>query len=107
MGPVVESSVYDGEVYDARRETPGWDMPGFADSGWSAAQVVDGSAGIRSSQMMQPIRVVDTIVPMRLTSPEPGVYVYDMGQNMSGWAALRMEGKAGDQSHSALCRGTL
>ncbi len=95
QGPVVESSVYDGEVYDARRETPGWDMPGFVDSGWSAAQVVDGSAGIRSSQMMQPIRVVDTMVPVRLTSPEAGVYVYDMGQNMSGWAVLRMEGAPG------------
>lgn len=34
-GPVVESSVYGGEVYDARMETPGWDQPGFAETGWS------------------------------------------------------------------------
>jgi alpha-L-rhamnosidase len=94
-GPIADASVYDGEVYDARRETPGWDMPGFADAGWSAAQVVEGSAGIRSSQMMQPIRVVDTIVPVKLTSPEPGVYVYDMGQNMSGWGRLQVEGPTG------------
>ncbi len=44
-GPVVESSVYGGEGYDARKETPGWDQPGFAETGWTAAQVVDGSAG--------------------------------------------------------------
>jgi alpha-L-rhamnosidase len=96
-GPIVEDGVYDGEVYDARRETAGWDAPGFADSGWSAAQVVEGSAGVRSSQMMPPIRVVDTIVPVRLTSPQPGVYVFDMGQNMSGWARLRVRGAAGTQ----------
>lgn len=94
-GPVLEDSVYDGEVYDARRETMGWDEPGFADAGWSAAQVVEGSAGILSSEMMPPIRVVDTIVPIKLTSPEPGVYVYDMGQNMSGWARLQVQGAAG------------
>ena len=95
QGPVVDSSVYDGEVYDARRETSGWDRPGFADSGWTAAQVVEGSGGIRSSQMMPPIQVVDTMVPINLTSPQPGVYVFDMGQNMSGWARLRVRGPAG------------
>ena len=94
-GPVLEDSVYNGEVYDARRETPGWDQPGFADSGWSAAQVVEGSAGIRSSQMMPAIQVIDTLVPVQVTSPEPGVYVFDMGQNMSGWARLRVQGPAG------------
>ena len=46
-----------GEVYDSRLETPGWDLPGFEDSSWSPVRVVDGSNGIRSSQMMPPIRV--------------------------------------------------
>jgi len=94
-GPILEDSVFDGEIYDARRETPGWDAPGFDDSAWSAAEKVEGSAGIRSSQMMPPIRVVDTVVPVRLTTPQPGVYVFDMGQNMSGWARLRVRGAAG------------
>jgi alpha-L-rhamnosidase len=94
-GPVIESSVYGGEVYDARKETPGWDQPGFAETGWTAAQAVDGSAGARSSEMMPPIRVVDEMVPLKMTSPAPGVYVFDMGQNMSGWARMRLEGPAG------------
>lgn len=94
-GPVVEDSVYDGEVYDARRETPGWDQPGFAETGWAAAQVVEGSNGARSSQVMPAIRVVDEIIPVRMSSPQAGVYVFDMGQNMSGWARLHLEGPAG------------
>ena len=94
-GPVVESSVYGGEVYDARKETPGWDQPGFAETGWTAAQVVDGSAGARSSEMMPAIQVVDEMVPKQMTSPQPGVYIFDMGQNMSGWARLKLEGTAG------------
>lgn len=94
-GPILEDSVYDGEVYDSRRETPGWDTPGFDDSKWTRAALVEGSDGIRSAEMMPAIRVVDTVVPKRVTNPEPGVYVFDMGQNMSGWAELKVRGPAG------------
>jgi len=45
-GPIVGDSVYDGEVYDARLETPGWDLPGFDDSSWVMAQVVAGWSGV-------------------------------------------------------------
>jgi alpha-L-rhamnosidase len=95
QGPIVGDSVYDGEVYDARREMPGWDRPGFDDSAWRSAQVVEGSQGVLSAEMMPPIQVVDEIVPTAMTSPEPGVYVCDMGQNMSGWARLRVRGPRG------------
>ena len=37
-GPILRNSVYLGEVYDARREQPGWDRPGFDDSGWEPAR---------------------------------------------------------------------
>jgi len=94
-GPVVANSIYNGETYDARLETPGWDRPGYADGQWSAAEVVAGPKGVLSAQMMPPIQVVDTIVPLRMASPKPGVYVYDMGQNFSGWAQLRVRGQQG------------
>jgi len=94
-GPIVNDSVYDGEIYDARRELPGWDLPGFDDSAWSAAQTVEGSKGTLSAQMMPPIRVIDSIVPVTLANPRPGVFVYDLGQNLSGWAELRVRGPRG------------
>ena len=95
QGPILADSVYDGEEYDARREMPGWDQPGFEDSGWSAAQTVEGSKGTLSAQMMPPIRVVDSMVPRGIANPKPGVFVFDMGQNMSGWVQLRVRGPAG------------
>ena len=36
-GPILRNSVYLGEVYDARKEQPGWDRPGFDDSAWEPA----------------------------------------------------------------------
>ena len=94
-GPITSDSVWDGEIYDASRETPGWDRPGFNDSNWAAAQLVKNPGGVLSAQMMPPIRVVDTITPVGLTNPQPGVYVYDLGQNFSGWAQLRVKGPRG------------
>jgi alpha-L-rhamnosidase len=94
-GPVTDNSIYDGETYDARLEAPGWDLPGFDDSSWAATQEAKSPGGILSAQMMPPIRVVDTIVAKSLTNPQPGVYVYDMGQNFTGWARLRVRGPRG------------
>ncbi|MGO8786432.1 MAG: family 78 glycoside hydrolase catalytic domain, partial [Terriglobia bacterium] len=96
-GPIVSDSVWNGEVYDARREQPGWDSPGFDDSAWTAAEILEGSKGILSAQMMPPIRDVDSMVPVALSNPRPGVYVYDMGQNFSGWVDLHVSGPRGAQ----------
>lgn len=94
-GPVTADSIYDGETYDARLESPGWDSPGFKETGWRPAQVVEGPKGLLSAQMMPPIRVTDTLVPLKMTNPASGVYVFDMAQNASGWARLRVSGPRG------------
>ncbi len=95
QGPVVSDSVYDGEVFDARREVRGWDEPDLDATGWAAVKILPGTGGELSSEMMPPIRVVDTLTPVRMTSPEPGVYVYDFGQNFAGWAGLHVNGPRG------------
>ena len=33
-GPIVENSIYYGEIYDARLEQPGWNKIGFDDKNW-------------------------------------------------------------------------
>jgi alpha-L-rhamnosidase len=94
-GPITSDGIWNGETYDARRETPGWDRPGFDDSAWKPAQAVEAPGGVLSAEMMPPIQVVAAVVPVKLSNPEPGVYVYDMGQNMSGWVELRVRGPRG------------
>ncbi len=94
-GPIVSDSIYDGEVYDARRETPGWDTPSFDDSAWRAARTMEGSNGERSPETMPAIEAVGELAPKSISSPDPGVYVYDFGQNVSGWARLRVRGPRG------------
>ena len=95
QGPILSDSIYDGEVYDARKETPGWDRPGYQDQAWKPAEPVATPAGTLSAQLMPPIRVIDDIVPFQMSSPRPGVFVYDLGQNFSGWVRLRVRGPRG------------
>ena len=94
-GPIVFSSTYGGEDYDARRALPGWDQPGFDDSSWTAAQVVEGPGGALRPEVAPPLRVIHTYTPVKVTHPKPGVTVYDLGQNFAGWPAIAVTGPAG------------
>ncbi len=94
-GPVTHDGIRHGEDYDARLEQPGWDTAGFDDSSWAAPRVVAGPKGVLRAEMVPPNRVMRTIVPVAVTEPKPGVFVFDMGQDFAGWAQLRVSGPAG------------
>jgi alpha-L-rhamnosidase len=93
--PVVRSDIYAGEVYDARLEQTGWEKPGFDDSSWNAAVVADAPSIAVSSQITAPARVIATLDPKQVTPAANGAYIFDMGQNMVGWATLKVKGAAG------------
>jgi len=97
FGPIIVSEMFEGETYDARREMPGWASPGFDDAAWSA--VVTGS---RISPLIQaypgvPVRAIQEMPTVAVTEPKPGIYVFDLGQNFSGWARLKVKGSAGSK----------
>lgn len=94
-GPVVLDGTRQGEFYDARKEMPGWDKGKFDDSAWKPAELAKPIPGLVSAQMMPPIRQIETLKPVKITEPKPGIFVFDMGQNMTGWAQLKVQGPAG------------
>jgi alpha-L-rhamnosidase len=93
--PIIRSEIYAGEVYDARLEQAGWETPGFDDSGWNSAVVADAPSIAVSSQITAPARVITTLSPKQVTPIANGTYIFDMGQNMVGWATLKVKGAAG------------
>ncbi|QEG02424.1 Bacterial alpha-L-rhamnosidase [Stieleria maiorica] len=42
-GPIQEADLLMGEAYDARKEMPGWALPGFDDSDWRSAILAEGN----------------------------------------------------------------
>jgi alpha-L-rhamnosidase len=94
-GPIRSSDILNGESYDARREVPGWDTPGFDDARWSAADVASNVGTQLVAQSNEPIRITRDVKPVSINEPAKGVYVFDLGQNMVGWARIAVRGDAG------------
>jgi alpha-L-rhamnosidase len=95
VSPILKAEIYDGESYDARREQPGWDEPSFADSNWKPAQAVAPKEPAIVAQFFPPVRVEKTLSAKAITTPKPGTYIYDFGQNLAGVASLRAQAPTG------------
>ncbi|MFJ3496956.1 alpha-L-rhamnosidase [Streptomyces sp. NPDC086091] len=93
--PVTTADLVHGEEYDARRETAGWDRAGFDDATWPACEPTAGVTAEVVAQADGAIRVAQELTARTVTEPKPGVYVYDLGQNMVGTVRLRVRGPAG------------
>jgi alpha-L-rhamnosidase len=93
--PITANDIYNGEDYDAQLAQPGWDQPGFDASAWKPVTTVAAPGATMTADDIPPIRVVASIRPVAMTQPRPGVYVFDLGQDIAGWEQLRVQGPAG------------
>lgn len=93
--PILNAEIYAGETYDARLEKPGWNQVHFDAKSWAPALPADPFSGTLSSQVDTPPSVVQIVKPERVNAVPGGSYVFDMGQNMVGWVALKVKGQAG------------
>lgn len=95
--PIGENDIDFGEKYDARKEQDGWSAPGLDDSAWLPARENEGPTGELKSQMMPAMKVVETIRPVKITEPRPGVFVYHFDQLFGGWSRFHIVGNKGDE----------
>jgi len=93
--PLTFASLYHGETFDAGLETPGWDTPAFQAGAWQPASVLSPTPARLAPNTMPPVRVIQTIRPVGVKEPKPGVFVFDMGQNFAGFVRLRAAGAKG------------
>ena len=99
-GPIKYSDFLMGEQYDARKEQRGWDLPKFDDGSWTPVFVQSDSVTASGHPALvgdpgPPIRVMQELRPIAITQPSPGAYLFDLGQNMVGWARLTVTAPAG------------
>ena len=88
--PIINNNVYAGEEYDARLEIKNWFSAEYDDSKWENAKWSNEPAPLLVSQTIPPIKKIKSIKPVSVSEPRPGVFVFDMGQNFSGWAKLKV-----------------
>jgi alpha-L-rhamnosidase len=111
FGPILHDDLLIGSDYDARLELKGWDAPGFDDHAWSP--VVVGGNGIPTypsvapgdhektilvqAAVAEPSRCLEELPALKITETKPGIYTFDLGQNMVGWVRLKVHGTAGQR----------
>ncbi len=93
--PVIFNSIYTAEHYDARKEQPGWDTPGFKAEGWGGIHTTGTPSNNIVAQALHPIRNVKEYRPVSLTRIDDRTWLYDFGQNMSGVTRLKVSGPEG------------
>lgn len=94
-GPILGSDFMMGETYDARRERKGWDTSKFAGDDWLPVQPVAAPPVALVAQPSEPVRVIETITPVSVKKIRSGVFIVDLGQNITGWVQLRVKARAG------------
>lgn len=115
---ITYDSVFNGERYDARLEIPGWNEPGPSTctgldcrqvvmflcssdiictsiDAWNESQLAVPLGAVLSSQMIPPIRLKQVFRPTRMSEPEKNIFIFDFGQEFSGFCTLRVTGPRG------------
>lgn len=123
-GPVLMGDIYNGESYDARRDT-GWSQAGYDDTAWCRTEPFTGFAGQvtpflgptvrvrealcrtpRTATVYSTVQATGTtygqIAPLRVVSGDAPLQLkagetvlYDMAQNMVGWVRFTVRGERG------------
>ncbi|MBI5766626.1 MAG: family 78 glycoside hydrolase catalytic domain [Verrucomicrobia bacterium] len=81
-GPILSADFLMGEIFDARR----------APHDWRPAREVAAPAASLVAQRSEPVRAFDEFAPVSANEIKPGVWIFDLGQNIAGFVRLRLRG---------------
>ena len=84
--PVRMADIYDGETYDATKETTGWH---------NAAPETLKITPVITAEYGAPVKAHEVMRPMAITTAKDGEVIYDFGQNFAGVIHMKLNGKAG------------
>lgn len=96
--PVSFSDIYDGEIYDARKEQPGWDAPGFSDQNWKSVTACEADKSILVPQTGCKVKELIPVAVKEIIITPEGDTVLDFGQNLTGWVHMKIKGKKGEKA---------
>jgi alpha-L-rhamnosidase len=92
--PVIESDIFDGEMYDARIAKV---VPALGKT-FDVKPVEIGTARLEARRSL-PVCINEEIEPVAVIHTPAGETVVDMGQNMTGWVRFRTSAPSGTRIH--------
>ena len=95
-GPIYFNGIRNGEHYDANNELGAWTCQGYDDSDWDYARITRAPGGELLASEFEPIKPFRTFRPVKKWKIEDK-WVFDFGQNGSGYGLFNFRGKAGTE----------
>lgn len=93
--PITYNSIFGGEDYNANLEQKGWNSKGFNDANWKKVVVQEAPKGVLRAQYTTPIIVQKQYEVKEAKELKPNFYIFNMGQNLSGFTTIKVKGKKG------------
>tara|TARA_R110002050_G_scaffold141496_2_gene266691 strand:+ start:37445 stop:40279 length:2835 start_codon:yes stop_codon:yes gene_type:complete len=96
-GPITESNVYAGEKYDARLYNANWATNQSISENWYPVIILPSPGGELIAQQLPPCRRFGNVPTQTVDELSPGTWIFDFGQNLVGWAKLRVNASPGTE----------
>jgi alpha-L-rhamnosidase len=96
-GAIRNSEIYNGEWYDAGYEKQNWATAAYNDKGWNPVVIKEHPKNTLLATYNEPVRKHEVFKAVRAFKTPAGEQVIDFGQNLVGWAQIKVNGKAGDK----------
>lgn len=93
--PITYNSIFGGEDYNANLEQKGWNEAGFNDNNWKKVVVQEAPKGVFRPQTTTPITIQKKYEVKTAKELKPNCFVFNMGQNLSGFTTIKVKGKKG------------
>ncbi len=84
FGPITDASIFHGETYNANLYDKNWDSADSEGFGFKQAVKVPAPGGKLRPMVLEPIIQKAEYPAIEITTPRPGVFVADFGQNIAG-----------------------
>ncbi|MDD4591682.1 MAG: alpha-L-rhamnosidase N-terminal domain-containing protein [Parabacteroides sp.] len=95
--PIIMNGVYDGEIYDANRETDNWATTLCDDSRWETVVLRQAPSGELKANTSPTDKVTEVLHPLSVVKQNDGTYAVDFGKEISGWIHFKnIRGTKGD-----------
>lgn len=91
-GPSLSNNIYSGEIYDARKEIPGWEKSSFDESAWEPALAVEAPSPKLVAQQNPPAVVCEEMQAVDMKKFSDSLYVFSFEKNISGVSSLTLSG---------------
>ncbi len=97
--PITQSSIYDGEVYDARKEVENWSEYNGNTEAFVPAVEFTPACGTVMERLSPPVVITERCSPVTLLHTPADELVIDFGQVMTGWVEFKVNLPEGEKVH--------